>query len=115
MEDRNDEEVEEWGLMLPPAALHEGREVPQVASQMPVPSHRGRLLSRRLVVGGRGIGHATAPWVEQEEQPHQRRRLRLLSQSTGVGVGTKFHTITSDAEPMALAEAGVTQVDGQKE
>ena len=39
--------MEEWGLMTP-----------QVASEVPVPIHRDRLPSRRLVlVGGRGIGN----------------------------------------------------------
>ena len=168
MEDRNDEEVEEWGLLLPPAAVHEGCEV---ASQVPVPSHRPRIPSRRLVlVDGRGIGsqncqspaqedllgetasplHSQVGWAQavraplqadqgrfaalacvdgfddavatqpadtpqphgvEQELPYQRRRLRLLSQSTGVGVGTQFRTITSDAEPMAVADAGITQVD----
>ena len=52
IEDRNDEEV--GGLLLPPAVVHEVREV---ASQVPVPSHRPRIPSRRLVlVGGRGTG-----------------------------------------------------------
>ena len=139
---RNDEEVEEWAHASS-SRVHEGREVPQVASEVPVPSHE-RLPSRRLVlVGGTGIGsqncqspeaqedhfgetssplHLQVGWaqavraplqahqgrfaasaridgsddvgatqpadtpqpngVEQEEQPHQRRRLRLLSQST---------------------------------
>ena len=151
--------------------VHEGREVPQVASEVPVPSHE-RLPSRRLVlVGGRGIGsqscqspeaqedhfgetasrlHSQVGWAQavrvrlqahqgrfaasactdgsddvgatqpadtpqpngvEQEEPHNRRRLRLLSQSTGGGVGTQFHTTTSDAEPMAVADTGVTQVD----
>ena len=162
MEDRNDEEVEEWGLMPPPAAVHEGREVPQVASQVPVPSHRQRIPSRRLVlVGGRGsqncqsqaqedlLGETASPlhsqvgWAQavraplqadqgrfalacidgsddvvatqpadtpqphgvEQEQPYQRRRLRLLSQSR-VGVGTQFHTITSDAGCISCQQAG---------
>ena len=150
MEDRNDEEV--GGLLPPPAAVHEVREV---ASQVPVVSHRPRIPSRLLVlVGGRGIGsqngespvqedlvgetaspHSQVGWAQAVraplqadqidatqpadtpqphglgQEPYQRRRLRLLSQSTRTGVGTQFHTIASDVEPMAVADGGNTQMD----
>ena len=67
MEDRNDEEVEE-GAHASSSSRPEGRKVPQVASQVPVPSHRPRIPSRRLVlVGGRGIGSQNCHSPAQED------------------------------------------------
>ena len=101
MEDRRDEEVEEWGLVPHPGAVLEGREVPQVgwarAVRAPLEVSQGRFAALARVDRDDEPADAPLPMgvgEEQEEQPRQRRRLRLLSQSTVVptannSVGTR--------------------------
>ena len=118
MEDRRDEVVEEWGLMLHPG-VHQGREVPQVVSEVPVPSHRDRLPSFVWC------------WLEEElearistAQEHRRislvRRHLLFSRrwvlSTKAGCECVSHVVQAlteaDPETTVVSFGGASAFDG---
>ena len=85
MEDRRNEEVEEWGLVPHPGAALEGREVPQMgwarAVRASLEVNQGRFAALARVDRDDEPGDAPVPMgvgEEQEEQPLQRRLLRLV-------------------------------------
>ena len=82
MEDRRDEEVEEWGLVPYPGAVLQGREVPHVgwarAVRAPLEVNQRRFAALARVDRENEPADALLPMEageEQEEQPRQRRRV----------------------------------------